>query len=1649
MVFRITFLIILFCGLRSPIWGNQIKSLTTPKNPNISDGMNSKFRDLYKAKKQLELSQTLTGDLHRIRNNQNESFSRILQQVYRIERGKMPSKAKIDQLDKFLRQAVKFRTTDNSISTRTLRELIRANKSFDGLDTKPSSLQRLTNEIKVWDKARGETTKIYTKVNSIREKLGYKPLAPYQVKIVRRIVTNDYGFLLEDSIRQKQELTQKLIESGKYKSKAEIRQAVLQNDPAVKEIAQLERRIRFLDRSVKNQPLKKADYQVSKIHQNITGAVKNSSMNQQAISFLNKMPANGNILLALRAQRSELYRSLKAGGDFKDWRDVRAALQDPKVNHPKIVELRRLDLKIQKARFDIKMSKLPPVETSEIFSKKWSSLNQELTRLKILKNYAKGNQNIQSDHMASLKLMQRNLYMEQAAIRLKHSLLVDGTYSSTNAVDSALKSGQFTDPRMKSLARLEGDLSNTRSSITQSTRGKVGYITRLYNQSKANGQIQGSGNLTAKVNEVVKSAGSSVNSKIDGATKIISESGQQVVQKSRELFVKGKDGFNRANTAALETGKTLYVRSGETYEQAKSVLVEKSGKLYEASKSGLTQVKNAVVSKGSQLYQATAEGTVKAVQSTRGRASRLYVQTQEGLVKATHELLNTGSKVYTVGSNGVQQASGALIGKGNDLYVATKEGLARATSSTIQATQKYYQVARNGTTKVVGGLAQTGGHLWIETNQGISKVTQASLAESGKLYRTGRNGLIQATNVIVEKSGKLYSATKNGLTAVKDASLAKGTHIYRASKDGVFRTGKAISAASSELYIKTQDGFQRATSSTLNQGSKVYNLGREGLVNAKNIVIDKAGQLYSSGQNGLTQLKGASAKGAQIYKAAQNGVVSKIHSAGQKMTGLYTMGKSGLVQATQATIAKGADLYSFSKNGIQSVSREALQKTGNLYTITKNGLAKATGQTLQTGSQLYQFGQDGLTQVKTGLVDAGGKLYQSTKDGLVRATQNTIKGASQLYSASKNGSIQLVKSGQTNASRLYTSGKNGLERVTQQSVKAGSKLFTLGKDGALKTSQAFVKAGDQLFQSTKEGLVKVGQNALTKGSQVLQVTRNGVANYATQVGQNIKTANEYVGSRIRMGQLNAGHQWVTNTNTSNSGFLGNNYQPAAPGTSLNKSASGPNSKAPASPQGQSANLLARMNPLNNFSKVKVANTNPPVQPPANGNNQGSPKSSVWDKVRDSAWGKQTSQTGKELAKGIGDLKGKSPSEVIKHVKTVGNQVVDKTLAPDGYEVRRDAIAAKLQTKISQLNSDIAAANANNQPGKAQKLEALKKSLETEYQKSQIGPQGTKLQSEIKALNEQISNLKSSGGNKTDIKALQDMKAQKQQSLNELQGNPANTAKSYVRDGLRFAVISAATQGILNIVNQVQNGDEVNVGNAFEFITSPEFVLGTSGAFAGGLIVQKAMASGVGKIMMHSIMNVIPGGPFVKSVINVLPYTLGAMVGSDLLTGNLGQRGIDEVLVSGIGSSVGMMLGSAIFPPLGSIAGAVLGGMVADSIMKSVGAGDGEEIATRLLYEPKWLEFNELAYSDQDTAELQATMNGDDEEFRAWMKPFLDGLTSVEELERAKADTYQRYTNAVNDEGPDSPNAKNAYRLYQELGQRLEDARASGKLKNDQ
>jgi hypothetical protein len=357
------------------------------------------------------------------------------------------------------------------------------------------------------------------------------------------------------------------------------------------------------------------------------------------------------------------------------------------------------------------------------------------------------------------------------------------------------------------------------------------------------------------------------------------------------------------------------------------------------------------------------------------------------------------------------------------------------------------------------------------------------------------------------------------------------------------------------------------------------------------------------------------------------------------------------------------------------------------------------------------------------------------------------------------------------------------------------------------------------------------------------------------------------------------------------------------------------------------------------------------------------------------------------------------SEYYNSAKKAANGTVDRLLGgkgdeatgKTGYEVRRDGLVESLQTKISSIDQQIASLKASNgSAGKIAKLESLRNTLQEDVQKANT--------------------------DKT----------------------PAG-AKNYIQNGLRFAFISAATQGIMNIVDQVKNDGEVDLGKAFEFITTPQFVLGTSGAFVGGVLVQKGLTTALGKIAMATVSNMVPG--FAKPIIQILPYTIGAMVGSDLMTGNLGKRDITQMLLSGVGSAIGMTLGAAVFPPVGAIAGSVLGSMAGDWISKMLSGKDDVEVAVETLYTPRWINFADSGAQQQDEADLMAGLSGDayiDElpGKTAAASKSVSGL-SAEDIAVKREKAYLDYTNAIKSEGPDSEKAQTHYQLYLDLSDQLE------------
>jgi len=473
--------------------------------------------------------------------------------------------------------------------------------------------------------------------------------------------------------------------------------------------------------------------------------------------------------------------------------------------------------------------------------------------------------------------------------------------------------------------------------------------------------------------------------------------------------------------------------------------------------------------------------------------------------------------------------------------------------------------------------------------------------------------------------------------------------------------------------------------------------------------------------------------------------------------------------------------------------------------------------------------------------------------------------------------------------------------------------------------------------------------------------------------------------------------------------------------------------APSVKQNPASILQPVARPASSLNQVALNPRSPLATLDLMGSGANSPKNLIQNTIS-----QEITPIANELQAGI---KTNSIQDYVESVKTTGNKVTDKVLGGagdeatgrDGYQVRRDSVVQSLTEKVTALADDIAAAQSSGNTAKAQKLQALQETLKTELKKAEFGPQNLRLQSEITGLRDSINSLKQSGGNKEAVKSLQDQLSAKEAEFKKSSGDSAATAKNYIRDGLHFAVIAASTQGVLNIIQQVKDGEEVDLGNAFNFITTPDFLLGTTGAFAGGLLVQKGLTTGFGKIAMATVQNMVPGP--VKFIVQALPYTIGAMLGSDIMTGNFGRNTIVDMAFNGIGSSVGMMLGSAIFPPIGSIAGSVLGALAGDYLGKMIQGKDQEELATEMLYEPSWQELQKPGWEAEDQNDMVIALH--EGPAISSNSPTLISGDSLPDLETARDHAYEAYRQATAQNGGDSDKARRAYGLFRDLEVRIE------------
>lgn len=158
----------------------------------------------------------------------------------------------------------------------------------------------------------------------------------------------------------------------------------------------------------------------------------------------------------------------------------------------------------------------------------------------------------------------------------------------------------------------------------------------------------------------------------------------------------------------------------------------------------------------------------------------------------------------------------------------------------------------------------------------------------------------------------------------------------------------------------------------------------------------------------------------------------------------------------------------------------------------------------------------------------------------------------------------------------------------------------------------------------------------------------------------------------------------------------------------------------------------------------------------------------------------------------------------------------------------------------------------------------------------------------------------------------------------------NNVKSTFKAGFspKSILMTAGITVGVDLVSQMMSGERPSIGKAVRTVASAEFVGGVTGAVTGA-------AAGSFFVPFLSAIPVVGGvlGALAPTFGAVAGGSFGAYLAGDLRNGKFSIREafrqIDWVSVSGqaIGSTAGMMLGSMIFPPFGTIVGGIAGGML--------------------------------------------------------------------------------------------------------------------------
>ncbi len=307
-------------------------------------------------------------------------------------------------------------------------------------------------------------------------------------------------------------------------------------------------------------------------------------------------------------------------------------------------------------------------------------------------------------------------------------------------------------------------------------------------------------------------------------------------------------------------------------------------------------------------------------------------------------------------------------------------------------------------------------------------------------------------------------------------------------------------------------------------------------------------------------------------------------------------------------------------------------------------------------------------------------------------------------------------------------------------------------------------------------------------------------------------------------------------------------------------------------------------------------------------------------------------------------------------------------------------------------------------------------------------------SELSGLKLKVQSGQGSAADAARIKALETDIPKYEKSYKALEKetklmNPNSSIKEFAGNAARFALTSVGIRAGINVLSQAVQGQDVDLGKAFGFMSETSFWTGTAGSF-------------IGSMLFSSIGNaILPGS---GALMRVLPGFLGAAAGYEFGSGNADRTNWNQLIASTVASAAAFAF---IGGPIG-IGASILAGMVVNKMFESEPDLGMQEIPD---YNPEWSQLAAPSATQpmpempvalempqpRATPSVQALPGGAIPQAQVQQAPALptanpkDLNAAVQEMQAR----YRDYMNAMKNR--DAAKAREQYELYKAAQQKLQ------------